>query len=341
MPHSQAYLERQHPQTHTVCFVLIVIGIVVTCWMAVVVLSAVQVFAHAVDARDALLEAKEEATQFSFGTASFSLGRAEDSFAASERYLPVLSSVSWLPVVGSDIASVADIMRSGHDLVEALRPFFVLGEDLVQLSGLSDEYLAQMKEGLVPTITFGDLSTETKRAMLARLSASADDLDLLFARLDLVSQELAILSQATTIGPMLSLMDPLRVQVDELTGELDFLRSLVRLLPAFVGVEDETSALLLFLNNNELRPGGGFMGTYGVLKTSGGDITELETTDVYVLDDAASEGITRTAPSPLQRYNATTKWFFRDSNWSPDFAVSSQDAIGMFLEEGGVSVNNV
>ena len=83
------------------------------------------------------------------------------------------------------------------------------------------------------------------------------------------------------------------------------------------------------------------MGTYGVLKTSGGDITELETTDVYALDDAASDTVTRTAPSPLQRYNETTKWFFRDSNWSPDFAVSSMTASAMFLEEGGVPVENV
>ncbi len=341
MSHSEKYLERHHPRTHTARIILVVTVTIVVLWVVAVMVSATQVFAHMLDARDALIQAKEEATAFSFTSASSSLERAEEAFAASERFLPVLSSVSWVPVVGHTMASVSDVVRSGHDLVEALQPFFDLGEDVVQLSGLSDAYLAQMNEGLVPTVTFGDLSTQTKRAMLTRLSASAEDLDLLFARLDLVSQELTILAQESPIGPVLTLMDPLRVQVNELTAELDFLRSLVRLLPTFAGLEDEATSLLLFLNNNELRPGGGFMGTYGVLKTSGGDITELETTDVYALDDAASDTVTRTAPSPLQRYNETTKWFFRDSNWSPDFAVSSMTASAMFLEEGGVPVENV
>lgn len=68
---------------------------------------------------------------------------------------------------------------------------------------------------------------------------------------------------------------------------------------------------------------------------SGGDIAHLETADVYGLDRAVEASVTRTAPEPLSRYNASTKWFFRDSNWSPDFAVSSGQAIELFLEEAG------
>ena len=59
----------------------------------------------------------------------------------------------------------------------------------------------------------------------------------------------------------------------------------------------------------------------------------METADVYGLDRAVEGQVTRTPPEPLTRYNATMEWFFRDSNWSPDFAASSMQSIELFLEE--------
>ena len=42
------------------------------------------------------------------------------------------------------------------------------------------------------------------------------------------------------------------------------------------------------------------------------------------------------APYPIQRYNATPVWFFRDANWSPDFRVSAQKILAKFYEETSV-----
>jgi hypothetical protein len=339
MSHSKEYLERGHSHTRAVRIIFVFVGTLLVFWMMAIVISVTQVFAHTLDARDDLMAAADQASVFLFDEASASLEQADSSFTSAERFLPVLLSVRWFPMLGSQVESFTGVIRSGHDVVETLQPLFTLGSDFVQLSGLSTEYLAQMREGLVPTITFGDLSTETKRAILKRLSASADDLDLLSARIDIVESEIILLAQDVQLGPVLSLLDPLSNQLDDVSSELKLLGVLARLLPAFAGLDEEATTLLLFLNNNELRPAGGFIGTYGVLKTSGGDISELETADVYALDDAASDKITRTAPSALQRYNATTKWFFRDSNWSPDFAASSMAGIELFLEEVGFLEN--
>ncbi|MFA4845285.1 MAG: DUF4012 domain-containing protein [Patescibacteria group bacterium] len=335
MSHSQEYLQRGHARARTARIVFVILCVAVVFWILTIVVGATQVFAHMLDARDDLLVASGEASAFLFDSATVSLEQAETSFVAAERFLPVLGSVSWLPVLGSKVESLRDVIRSGHDVVKTLQPLFDLGSDLVQLSGLSTEYLAKMQEGLVPTVTFGDLSTETKRAILQRLSASADDLDLLSAQIEIVQAELTLITQDTQIGPLLSLVDPLRIELQEVGSELKLVGVLARLLPSFAGLDKDATTLLLFLNNNELRPSGGFIGSYGVLKMSGGEISELETADVYALDDAAQKQITRTAPSPLQRYNDTSSWFFRDSNWSPDFAVSSMAAIELFLEEVG------
>lgn len=334
MSHSNAYLRRNVPvRTARIIFV-VVVGVLIL-WFFAIVVAVVQVFAHVGDARDSLLVAKEQAIAFSFHEASASLSKSEQSLAHAERFLPVLASVGWLPYFGSNVETMVRVVDSTHDVVQTLQPLFELGSDLVQLSGLSADYLEKMRDGLVPAVTFGDLSTETKRAILKRLSASADDLDLLAAQIRIVQSEISLFAQDIQLEPVLSLLDPLQSELKAVQEELELLGILARLLPAFAGLDDVATTLLLFLNNNELRPAGGFIGTYGVLKTSGGDISELETADVYAIDDAVSDKITRTASSALQRYNATTKWFFRDSNWSPDFAASSMTTIELFLEEVG------
>ena len=335
MSHSKEYLERGHSRARTARIIFVVVGVLLVSWIIAIIVSVTQVFAHTLDARDDLMAASDQASVFLFDEASASLQQADISFASAERFLQVLLSVRWLPLLGSQVESFTGVIRSGHDVVTTLQPLFTLGSDLVQLSGISTEYLMQMREGLVQTVTFGDLSTETKRAILKRLSASADDLDLLSAQIDIVQAEIVLLTQDVQLGPVLSLLGSLSKKLEDVGGELKLLGILARLLPAFAGLDDEATTLLLFLNNNELRPAGGFIGTYGVLKTSGGDISELETADVYALDDAVSDKIIRTAPSPLQRYNATTKWFFRDSNWLPDFAASSMAGSELFLEEVG------
>jgi hypothetical protein len=48
--------------------------------------------------------------------------------------------------------------------------------------------------------------------------------------------------------------------------------------------EKEKTFLILFQNNMELRPGGGFIGTFGILKIKNGEIKELQTHDLSNFD---------------------------------------------------------
>ncbi|MBI4437623.1 DUF4012 domain-containing protein [Candidatus Uhrbacteria bacterium] len=344
MPHSQEYLERIEPdamrhhraRARTTRLFFVFTAVAVAFWMLAVIVSAVWVFDRTLTARDGLLATHEQALAFSFDEASASLRDSQDSLAQAQRFLPVLVSARWMPFLGSRVEAFTRVIRSGHDTIAALAPLFDLGSDLIQLSGLSQEYLKQMQDGLVPGVTFGDLSTQTKRAILQRLSASADDLELLSAQMAIIEDELSVLVREMPSDLVRSITLPLLSELNRVGSEVKLVGSFARLLPAFAGLDTQATTLLLFLNNEELRPGGGFIGSYGVLKTFGGDIAELETEDVYALDDAAAGKITPLiAPLPLQRYNGATKWFFRDSNWSPDFVVSSQAAVQLFLEEIG------
>ncbi len=88
--------------------------------------------------------------------------------------------------------------------------------------------------------------------------------------------------------------------------------------------------LILFLNNNELRPGGGFIGTYGKFLIEDGQIKQQKISSIYDLDGQLTEEIF--PPHPL--YNVNNRWFLRDSNWFFDFPSNAKKAISFYEKEG-------
>jgi len=331
MTHRPEFLRRRK----TGRFFFVSVFVIVLLWIVCFVASGVYVTTQLFEAQGDIAQAKTALTAFSFEEARTQAQEAHASLASAKRVLPFVRSASWLPFVGEAVRSFADTIDSSEVLIEAFDPLIDLGLDLLRLSGITQEYLQEVESGLSPEVTFDDLSTQTKRAVLQRLAASSDELDLVVAELEILEEEISLLVQSVQLGPLVTILDPLILDLRAAQEPLGMLSIAARLLPAFGGLNEPSSILLLFLNNNELRPGGGFIGSYGVLQMSGGDIAQLETADVYGLDRAVEEVVTRTPPEPLTRYNATTNWFFRDSNWSPDFAVSSQQAIELFLEEAG------
>ncbi len=96
-------------------------------------------------------------------------------------------------------------------------------------------------------------------------------------------------------------------------------------------IMDNQTVLLVFENNNELRAGGGFMGTYGLLKMRDGALTHITVSSIYDLDGQLTE--TLRPPHPL--LNVSGKWFMRDSNWFADFPTSAKIINSFYEKEGG------
>jgi hypothetical protein len=79
--------------------------------------------------------------------------------------------------------------------------------------------------------------------------------------------------------------------------------------------------LVLFQNDNELRPTGGFLTAYSVIFVEDGVVTPEKSDDIYELDKRFNERIP--IPEALGRYLTTERYFnLRDMNISPDFKTS-------------------
>ncbi len=91
------------------------------------------------------------------------------------------------------------------------------------------------------------------------------------------------------------------------------------------------NVLLLFENNNELRPTGGFMGSFGGAVLNNGKLESLKISSIYDLDGQLAEKIV--PPSPIIAVN--DRWFLRDSNWFTSFPESAALISAFYEKEGG------
>lgn len=118
--------------------------------------------------------------------------------------------------------------------------------------------------------------------------------------------------------------------------------------PYILGMDKEKRYLILFQNDKELRPTGGFMTAYAIAKVDKGMFEPVSSSDMYNLD--AQYRPVLPAPDPMIKYLKgpyvlSKNLRLRDMNWSPDFgesmALFSQEAqkVGIKGIDGIIAVD--
>jgi hypothetical protein len=110
-------------------------------------------------------------------------------------------------------------------------------------------------------------------------------------------------------------------------------------LPDILGKNQSKTYLVLFENNMELRPTGGFIGSYGLMTFDSGRLSDFAISDVYSADGQLNGHVE--PPAPIKEYLGEANWWLRDSNWDPDFPTSAQRAEWFLGKEIGKQVDGV
>jgi hypothetical protein len=122
------------------------------------------------------------------------------------------------------------------------------------------------------------------------------------------------------------------ILAEEATEMIANSKPLLEAAPYLIGVDDTRTYLLLFQNDKELRPTGGFLTAYSIVEVKDGKLNPVSSNDIYNLDAKYSPTID--APKPIVDYiggiyKASNNLRLRDMNWSPDF----EESMKLFLEE--------
>ena len=116
-------------------------------------------------------------------------------------------------------------------------------------------------------------------------------------------------------------------------------REVIDIIPQALGTKERKTYLVLFQNNMEIRPTGGFIGSFGLLTFERGRLLDFEIQDVYFADGQLKGHVE--PPAKLREFLGTAGWYLRDSNWDPDFPASAERAAWFLDKEIGRTIDGV
>ncbi|OGH18265.1 MAG: hypothetical protein A2868_03370 [Candidatus Levybacteria bacterium RIFCSPHIGHO2_01_FULL_40_15b] len=126
------------------------------------------------------------------------------------------------------------------------------------------------------------------------------------------------------IGPLKKIHNQiasLKTLVDNGVLAVEQGKPLIKVLPDLLGSTKSKKYLILFQNDGELRPTGGFLTYYSIFRVEEGVIHVDSSNDIYRLDDSIR--LHPAAPDIIRNYfPKVTRFYIRDSNLSPDFQES-------------------
>ncbi len=181
--------------------------------------------------------------------------------------------------------------------------------------------------------SFSDLSTTDRQQILLTVYQSAPELNGLKANIQISLDNLNKIHRLGILLPFNSRLDDLKSQLNTAHNLLSQVVPLTQLLPALAGYPQESQFLVILQNNDELRPSGGFIGTYGLMNIKDGKAGSITTEDVYHLDMPCIGKLKVTPPDPIKKYMGVEYWWLRDANFSPDFPTSAKQVESMFISE--------
>ena len=235
--------------------------------------------------------------------------------------LPLGRFLGWVPTYGGDLAAAPDLLEMAIAVTTAGdQAFQALAPALDLLSGEASDAGAG---GVMTERLFLILQTAQPEFQAAQQRLAA-------------AQEVRARLDRDRLSPRVIVL------LDRVDRYLPWFETAVQgamLAPDLLGAERPRTYLILAQNNQELRATGGFISGVGEIRVREGRLESLRFSDSYAVDNlAVPHNLT---PVDFQRTLWGLLWFFRDTNWDPDFPTSARRALEVYARDRGVRADGV
>ena len=274
------------------------------------------------DGKDQLFQSVEYTKKGNYKLAyTFSNEAAKNFRKANDVFEGYLNKkyISLIPTIKTQISDIRNLVSSVQ----------VLSSAMSKITKIAAGY----KEIATNDKSYTDLSEQEKYSILKLLYESGPEINGIKANVDLAVFHLEKLHYS-------GLLKFFETEVKEYEQKLIYFQPLIekavpmlQVLPSLLGYPSESTFLVLLQNSDELRPTGGFLGTYGILQNKNGDIKRFDTHDIYHMDMPVKDSLSVEPPKPLKKYLGVPKWFMRDANWSPDWPTAAKQIEWFFYKE--------
>src|SRR3989338_11084663 len=239
---------------------------------------------------------------------------AKNDFTSTKRWIFFLTPLRIIPIAGwyvADIQRGVDAaiygLNAAQTLTDAVTPY----ADVLGLKGKGTFLGGTAQERLASVI-------DTLSKVTPQLDSVGQDLGKARLQIDKI--------QAWRYPDILPGKPGTKIKnaknaIDQIETFVVDTRPLIDVLPKIMGQDKEKKYLILFQNDKELRPTGGFITAYAVFRVNKGTLTSEGSNDIYELDNTLLKRIP--APAPIINYLPNVPTLnLRDSNLSPDYLSS-------------------
>jgi len=273
-------------------------------------------FAAKADAEEAL----HEIINRKFSNGAELIEESNQKLDQAKELLDQVPVIRYIPYLKTQVKAVDNLLIAGVNLTESGAKVVWLMEDIFE--PLHNE-----------SITYTSITLEQKKAILNKLVESEELLYEVKDQIDIAVAAIEDIPDTGLIGPLKENVDKIKDTLPLVKNLVDYSLPMIKVVPKIAGFDQPKTYLFLFQNNSELRPTGGFIGTYGILKIHNGEMVSFETDNIYNLDRAPQYILQEEAPAPIAKYLEQKYWSLRDINWSPDFPTTAEKALYMYDKE--------
>ena len=253
-----------------------------------------------------------------------------------------LTLIGWMKIVpyfGGFVSDTQHAANAGTHLIDATEVFLLAIEPYADIIGFAGEGAEEAGDGAKTTQERLDFLVKSIPELIPRADEISQKVSSAQKELegidpDKYPEKLGDKEIRAKLKEGLAIFD--EVAYFAING-----KPLLEASPYLLGIDSPRNYLVLFQNDKELRPTGGFMTAYSIMKVTKGKFEPVSSNDIYNLDSTyrptidAPEAFIKYLKGP---YVASHKMRLRDMNWSPDFAESMKVFAG---EAESVGIKNI
>lgn len=301
---------------------IVVFSLASVAWAGVNINALKTVYAESIAAKQSFEYAQAELGQQDLEQAKLNLEEAEEHFATANKKFRRFKVFKVFPGVRAQMIAVENVLEAGLNLSGGMVTLLDVANDVMSVADSDQE-------------TFQDITVEEKREVLEKLYNSQEDLAKVKEDIEVAAVLIEEIPEKGLLKPIRTAVEPVQEQLPLLETVIHQAIPLAQSIPTIMGYPDGQQCLFFLQNNNELRPTGGFWGTYGEVFVQNGEVGNLYTENIYSIDEPSKNTITEPAPGPISQHTGTTNALLRNENWWPHFPYSAQKGDSKFEEEGG------
>lgn len=252
-----------------------------------------------------------------FGSAGADFNQAAAGFAEAEASLNDLNA---------GVVALASVLPQTDKTVDSAHALVTAGRELSETAAVMSQ-------------AAHDLSDKHSLDLTSKLTLLGTYMENALPHAQTAAEAVLQIDRAVVPSEYVQAVTQLQYRTPQVAASMEEYVGFVDALGVMLGGEAKMRYLAVFQNNTELRPTGGFMGSFAEMDVDKGEVVRMLVPGGGTYDTQGQLQAFVAAPGPLQLLKA--RWEFQDANWFPDFPTSAKKLSWFYTESGGPTTDGV